>query len=79
MHLADATMFLYIASILYAFKIEKALDEKGEPMDPVVEYDGFIRCVQAMFYAFWEADIFHSKPKSFKCRLIPRKTFTSTA
>ncbi|VDB87895.1 unnamed protein product [Peniophora sp. CBMAI 1063] len=62
MHLADATMFLYIASILYAFRIEKALDEKGEPMDPVVEYDGFI-----------------SKPKSFKCRLIPRNTFTGAA
>ncbi|KZV73911.1 cytochrome P450 [Peniophora sp. CONT] len=58
MHLADATMFLYIASILSAFRIEKALDCKGEPMDPVVDYDGFI-----------------SKPKSFKCRLVPRKGF----
>ena len=45
MHLADATMFLYIASILHTFRIEKALDCKGEPMDPIVDYDGFIRFV----------------------------------
>ena len=45
MHLADVTMFLYIASILYTFRIEKALDCKGEPMDPIVDYDGFIRFV----------------------------------
>lgn len=50
MHLADATMFLYIASILHAFRIEKAVDEKGEPMDPVVDYDGFIRWVSKRLY-----------------------------
>jgi hypothetical protein len=40
LHLADSSLFLYVASILHAFIIEKALDELGEPVEPEVEYDG---------------------------------------
>ncbi|TFY80566.1 hypothetical protein EWM64_g3446 [Hericium alpestre] len=42
MHIADSSVFLYIASMLYLFDVVKAKDEDGGDIEPKVEYDGFI-------------------------------------
>ncbi|KDQ17935.1 hypothetical protein BOTBODRAFT_29247 [Botryobasidium botryosum FD-172 SS1] len=55
-HLADATLFLTVASILAAFDIRKAVDEKGEEIDAPFEFTpGLV-----------------SGPKPFRCQLVPR-------
>jgi hypothetical protein len=41
--LADNSVFLAIATMLYAFNISKAKDQQGAEITPAVEYDGFIR------------------------------------
>ncbi|THH07207.1 hypothetical protein EW145_g3537 [Phellinidium pouzarii] len=61
--LADNSIFLSIASILAAFRIEKALDVNGVPITPPVEYvESFLRTTA------------HTRrhPKPFKCRITPR-------
>ncbi|KAA1478712.1 cytochrome P450 [Dentipellis sp. KUC8613] len=42
MHLADNSIFIYIASILYIFRIVKAVGDDGVDIEPEVDYDGFI-------------------------------------
>ncbi|TFY60461.1 hypothetical protein EVG20_g7406 [Dentipellis fragilis] len=42
MHLADNSIFIYIASILHIFRIVKAVDDEGVEIEPDVDYDGFI-------------------------------------
>ncbi|KAI0259000.1 cytochrome P450 [Gloeopeniophorella convolvens] len=41
-HLAENSVFLYVASILYLFNISKARDADGREIVPEVDYDGFI-------------------------------------
>ncbi|EIN09035.1 cytochrome P450 [Punctularia strigosozonata HHB-11173 SS5] len=56
LHLADSSVFLGVATMLYAFRMSKARDEEtGEEITPVADFDGFI-----------------SHPKPFKCRIEPR-------
>lgn len=43
LYLAENSVFLAIATILYIFNISKAKDENGVEIVPPVEYDGFIR------------------------------------
>ena len=45
MYLGDQAVFIAICSILFAFNIEKAKDEAGNTITPVVDYGGFIRYV----------------------------------
>ncbi|CAG9987134.1 unnamed protein product [Clonostachys byssicola] len=55
-HLADSTLFLTIAQLLAAFKVEKATDKDGNPIDPPVEsISGLI-----------------NHPKSFPYNITPR-------
>ncbi|KAL1759268.1 cytochrome P450 [Schizophyllum commune] len=42
MYLGDQAVFIAICSILFAFDIGKAKDEAGNPITPVVDYEGFI-------------------------------------
>ncbi|KAJ6606685.1 cytochrome P450 [Mycena sp. CBHHK59/15] len=42
MHIAENSVFIAIATMLYAFRISKPLDGQGKMQDPAVEYDGFI-------------------------------------
>ncbi|KAI0031585.1 cytochrome P450 [Vararia minispora EC-137] len=42
LHLADGSLFLYIASLLQFFVVKKALDEAGNELEPDVDYEGFI-------------------------------------
>ena len=42
MSLAENSVFLAIATLLYVFSISKAKDADGEDITPAVEYDGFI-------------------------------------
>ncbi|KAI0052063.1 cytochrome P450 [Auriscalpium vulgare] len=42
MFLAENSVFLYIASILYVYDISKARDVDGSEVEPEVEYTGFI-------------------------------------
>ncbi len=49
MYLAENSVFLAIATLLAVFNISKAVDPvTGEEITPDVEYDGFIRCDQAI-------------------------------
>lgn len=44
MHIADATMFLYVATILAAFDIIRAVDECGRVIDTKAEFtSGLVR------------------------------------
>lgn len=43
MFLAETSVFLATASLLYVFHISKAKDENGVEITPEIEYDGFIR------------------------------------
>lgn len=59
-HLAERSMFLGVAKLLWAFKFEQKLDAAGVPIpidtDPVTGYsEGFLVC-----------------PKKFECNVIPR-------
>jgi cytochrome P450 family 619 len=50
-HLAERNLFLGIAKLIWAFSIEPALDEKGQPVDydfsPETGYsEGFLVCVK---------------------------------
>ncbi|KAI0316083.1 cytochrome P450 [Amylostereum chailletii] len=40
--LADTSVFLYVASILYTYRALKAVDGDGKVIEPVVDYEGFI-------------------------------------
>ncbi|KAJ6616522.1 hypothetical protein B0H10DRAFT_1398184 [Mycena sp. CBHHK59/15] len=42
MHIAENSVFIAIATMLYAFRISKPLDGRARCQDPAVEYDGFI-------------------------------------
>lgn len=75
MHLAETSIFLSIASLLYVFDITKARTEDGKEIEPEVEYDGFIRYVvlprldmNGGLMTMWVG----SHPKPFGCRLVPR-------
>ncbi|TFK92043.1 cytochrome P450 [Polyporus arcularius HHB13444] len=55
-HLADASLFINVASVLHAFKISLPLDAKGQPQKVAVEMSsGFL-----------------SYPSGFKCTIEPR-------
>jgi hypothetical protein len=45
MHIAENSVFIAIATILCMFRVSKSVDEQGKVVEPVVEYDGFIRFV----------------------------------
>ncbi|OAX32518.1 cytochrome P450 [Rhizopogon vinicolor AM-OR11-026] len=55
-HLAEVSMFLNIVGILATFNISKALDERGQEVEPLVGY----------------TDGITSHPKPFKCCILPR-------
>ncbi|KAF7334294.1 Cytochrome P450 [Mycena sanguinolenta] len=42
MHIAENSVFIAIATILCMFRISKSVDEQGNVVEPVVEYNGFI-------------------------------------
>lgn len=48
MFLAENAVFLYIASLLYVFKIVNAKDSMGRDIEPEVDYDGFLRCADRL-------------------------------
>lgn len=49
MHLAEASLFMIVATSLAVFDISPAVDEKGNPIIPVHENtSGIIRCVQIL-------------------------------
>ncbi|KAJ6574328.1 cytochrome P450 [Mycena capillaripes] len=55
-HMANASLFITVASVLAAFDIKKALDENGREIEPSYEFDsGFINA-----------------PLPFKCSIQPR-------
>ncbi|KAH8115975.1 cytochrome P450 [Phellopilus nigrolimitatus] len=65
-HFAGSAVFLGAASMLSAFNIEKALDEKGVPITPTEEYtSNFVR-------------LSARHPKPFKCRITPRSEKTAS-
>lgn len=55
-HFAETALFLNISSILSAFTILKPLNEKGQEVDPIIEYTSGVTS--------------HAKP--FNCRIVPR-------
>lgn len=57
LHFAQASLFLNISCILAAFTIAKPLDERGEEITPIAEFEN-VSVVR--------------HPKPFKCRFIPR-------
>ncbi|KAI8969795.1 cytochrome P450 [Trametes punicea] len=56
-HLADASMFIIVSSVLHAFDIAPPLDERGEPIK---------------LEARVSPDLLLSYPEPFKCRITPR-------
>jgi hypothetical protein len=59
-HLAERNIFLGIAKLLWAFSVEKEMDENGRPLDPDTDYatgwnEGLVTCT-----------------KEFPGRIIPR-------
>jgi len=46
--LADNSIFIAIATMLYVFNISKAKDQDGVEITPAVEYDGFIRYLRLL-------------------------------
>ncbi|KAG2363068.1 cytochrome P450 [Suillus spraguei] len=57
LHFVEASLYLNISCILAAFTIAKQLDETGEEITPVVEFED----IGIIWF-----------PKPFKCRFIPR-------
>ena len=57
MHVAQATVFIAVATILYYFDISKAKDAKGAEIAPDI-------------FAF--TDGFNSRAEPFPCRIRPR-------
>lgn len=55
-HLAEASVWIVVACMLSTMRIEKALDEDGNPITPKVELTNGLT----------------SHPKAFPCRFIPR-------
>jgi hypothetical protein len=47
--LADNSIFLAIATMLYVFHISKANNQHSAEITPAIEYDGFIRYLCTMF------------------------------
>lgn len=45
LYFAENSIWIAIATILYCFEIKKAKDENGVEIEPVVNFDGFIRFV----------------------------------
>lgn len=43
LHLAESSLCITVATILFFVRISKARDESGSNIEPEVEYDGFIR------------------------------------
>jgi hypothetical protein len=46
LHFAENSIWIAIATILYCFEIKKARDENGVEIEPVIDFDGFIRFVR---------------------------------
>jgi len=46
LYFAENSIWIAIATILYCFEIKKARDENDVEIEPVIDFDGFIRSVQ---------------------------------
>ncbi|KIK55702.1 hypothetical protein GYMLUDRAFT_230770 [Collybiopsis luxurians FD-317 M1] len=57
-HIAIASLWIAVASILACYTIEPELDKKGKPIDPKGEWDS--------------ASTLFNAPLPFKCRFVPR-------
>ncbi|KAF7296376.1 Cytochrome P450 [Mycena chlorophos] len=62
-HMATASVWLSITSILATFKIAKAVNESGEPVEPTYDYFAGLICA----------------PLPFKCSVMPRSLQTAEA
>ncbi|KAK7046397.1 cytochrome P450 [Favolaschia claudopus] len=74
-HMADAGLWVAIASILASFDITKAMDEHGREIEPSYEFDaGFIKYVSLslMLCSKPMCGILYSAPLPFKCSIQPR-------
>lgn len=74
MFLAENSISLIIASLLYVFNIEKATDADGMALKPEVDYDGFIWYVLSdlSMVSTFQLDSSHLKPsEAFQVSNIP--------
>lgn len=76
MHLADASLFLYVASILATLNIGKPKDANGVEYTPPLKFtSGVIRSVSS-FWLFEAGlmlkSVVHSMPEPFQCTITPR-------
>jgi hypothetical protein len=71
--MAQAQLWISIASILAVFKIVPGRDEDGRPFDTEAAFDyGMLRQVSCCLGTLGRAHSLHSTPKPFKCRIEPR-------
>ena len=52
-HLADASLFIVVASVLHTLNIEPPLDEYGQPikLEAKMSTDLFLSCVSVVLYS----------------------------
>lgn len=51
-YMAYESMWLTVASVLAAFKVEMAADQNGDPITPTGQYSrGFVRCVLGQMHS----------------------------
>jgi len=75
LHIAQATIWITIVSILSTFNIKKQRDSEGEEITPPLEFTtGIIRCEIFIRYSPAQERLnpHFSRPKPFTCDLEPR-------
>lgn len=78
--LADASMFIAIATTLATCNISKPVDHEGKDIEPIVEYcGGVIRYVRHVTWEITKLTLStcSSHPSDFKCTVVPRSEKTA--
>jgi hypothetical protein len=74
-HLADAAIWIAIASFLATFSVEKAFDEHGEEIPVIPEFSTGLAMFAKLFHSLLDSRLISrcfSHPEIFPCRIVPR-------
>ena len=75
-HVAEAALWIAIASILASFSVHEALDEHGRNIPVIPKFSTGVMMFAVSHLSFSEGNLlmscYFSHPETFPCRIIPR-------